>query len=167
MHKNATKCNETLSKWCKNKHGASKIIDTFETYQWPRPDRRLGVRQSGTATTTTWATGGTATACMHGWTPTVAKSMPAGVRRPHRRLVVHTKKQRLEPVEFFIHMSQIKLLVRFSCQKIWCDALLYCESAHKPLWFTLRQHSGWSYVCVWTCDTLPCIHRFNCHHGVV
>jgi hypothetical protein len=34
MHKNATKCNETLSKWCKNKHGASKIIDTFETYQW-------------------------------------------------------------------------------------------------------------------------------------
>jgi hypothetical protein len=32
MHKNAMKCNETLSKWCKNKHGASKIIDTFETY---------------------------------------------------------------------------------------------------------------------------------------
>jgi hypothetical protein len=27
------KCNETLGKWCKNKHGASKIIDTFETYQ--------------------------------------------------------------------------------------------------------------------------------------
>jgi hypothetical protein len=35
MHKNATKCNKTLSKWCKNKHGASKIIDTFETYQSP------------------------------------------------------------------------------------------------------------------------------------
>jgi hypothetical protein len=33
MHKNATKCNETIDKWCKNKHGASKIIDTFETYQ--------------------------------------------------------------------------------------------------------------------------------------
>jgi hypothetical protein len=35
MHKNATKCNETLSKWCKNKHGdgASKIIDTLEIYQ--------------------------------------------------------------------------------------------------------------------------------------
>jgi hypothetical protein len=33
MHKNAAKCNETLSKWCKNKHGASKIMDTFETYQ--------------------------------------------------------------------------------------------------------------------------------------
>jgi hypothetical protein len=32
MHKSATKCNETLSKWCKNKHGASKIIDTLETY---------------------------------------------------------------------------------------------------------------------------------------
>jgi hypothetical protein len=26
------KCNETLDKWCKNKHGASKIIDTLETY---------------------------------------------------------------------------------------------------------------------------------------
>jgi hypothetical protein len=33
MHKNAMKCNETLNKWCKNKHGASKIMDTFETYQ--------------------------------------------------------------------------------------------------------------------------------------
>jgi hypothetical protein len=27
------KCNETQGKWCKNKHGASKIIDTLETYQ--------------------------------------------------------------------------------------------------------------------------------------
>jgi hypothetical protein len=36
MHKNATKCNKTQSKWCINKHGASKIIDTFETYQGTR-----------------------------------------------------------------------------------------------------------------------------------
>jgi hypothetical protein len=35
MHKNATKCNKMQSKWCINKHGASKIIDTFETYQRP------------------------------------------------------------------------------------------------------------------------------------
>jgi hypothetical protein len=34
MHKNATKCNKTQSKWCINKHGASKIIDTFETYHY-------------------------------------------------------------------------------------------------------------------------------------
>jgi hypothetical protein len=34
LHKNATKCNKTQGKWCKNKHGASKIIDTFETYQY-------------------------------------------------------------------------------------------------------------------------------------
>jgi hypothetical protein len=27
------KCNETVGKWCKNKHGASKIIDTLDTYQ--------------------------------------------------------------------------------------------------------------------------------------
>jgi hypothetical protein len=33
MHKSATKCNKTIDKWCKNKHGASKIIDTLETYQ--------------------------------------------------------------------------------------------------------------------------------------
>jgi hypothetical protein len=33
MHKNATKCNKTQRKWCINKHGASKIIDMFETYQ--------------------------------------------------------------------------------------------------------------------------------------
>jgi hypothetical protein len=34
MHKSATKCNETVGKWCINKHGASKIIDTLETYHW-------------------------------------------------------------------------------------------------------------------------------------
>jgi hypothetical protein len=34
MHKNATKCNKTLNKWCKNKHRASKIMDTLETYHW-------------------------------------------------------------------------------------------------------------------------------------
>jgi hypothetical protein len=28
------KCKETQGKWCKNKHGASKIIDTFETYNF-------------------------------------------------------------------------------------------------------------------------------------
>jgi hypothetical protein len=33
MHKSGTKCNKTIGKWCKNKHGASKIIDTLETYQ--------------------------------------------------------------------------------------------------------------------------------------
>jgi hypothetical protein len=35
MHKNTMKCNKTQSKWCINKHGASKIIDTFETYHPP------------------------------------------------------------------------------------------------------------------------------------
>jgi hypothetical protein len=49
MHKNATKCNETLSKWCKNKHAASKIMDTFETYQAPAStDRTAGGGSSGT-----------------------------------------------------------------------------------------------------------------------
>jgi hypothetical protein len=38
MHKNVTKCNETLSKWCKNKHRASKIIDMFEMYQGLAPN---------------------------------------------------------------------------------------------------------------------------------
>jgi hypothetical protein len=33
----ATKCNETVGKWSKNKHGASKIIDTFETYHHVTP----------------------------------------------------------------------------------------------------------------------------------
>jgi hypothetical protein len=48
MHKSATKCNETICKWCKNKHGASKIIDMFETYHAshtnPRRNRRHGSR---------------------------------------------------------------------------------------------------------------------------
>jgi hypothetical protein len=45
MHKNATKCNETIGKWCKNKHGASKIIDTFETYQHPMESVSHGLRK--------------------------------------------------------------------------------------------------------------------------
>jgi hypothetical protein len=32
MHKNAMKCNETVGKWCINKHGSSKIIDMLEMY---------------------------------------------------------------------------------------------------------------------------------------
>jgi hypothetical protein len=44
MYKNTTKCNETLSKWCKNKHGASKIIDTLETYQRGGENFLLGCR---------------------------------------------------------------------------------------------------------------------------
>jgi hypothetical protein len=36
------KCNETICKWCKNKHGASKIIDTLETYQWAFERRACG-----------------------------------------------------------------------------------------------------------------------------
>jgi hypothetical protein len=39
MHKSARKYNEILDKWCKNKHGASKIMDTFETYQAPAGER--------------------------------------------------------------------------------------------------------------------------------
>jgi hypothetical protein len=41
MHKSTTKCNETIGKWCKNKHGASKIIDTFETYQISELDNSI------------------------------------------------------------------------------------------------------------------------------
>jgi hypothetical protein len=48
MHKNATKCNETIGKWCKNKHGASKIIDTFETYHYgPKVQGRLLTHHAG------------------------------------------------------------------------------------------------------------------------
>jgi hypothetical protein len=42
MHKSATNCNETICKWCKNKHGASKIIDTFETYQTTAAPAKTG-----------------------------------------------------------------------------------------------------------------------------
>jgi hypothetical protein len=42
MHKSATKCNKIIGKWCKNKHGASKIIDMFETYQaHPKTNRQV------------------------------------------------------------------------------------------------------------------------------
>jgi hypothetical protein len=41
MHKSATKCNKTIDKWCRNKHGASKIIDTLETYQLHQHKKKL------------------------------------------------------------------------------------------------------------------------------
>jgi hypothetical protein len=47
MHKNTTKCNETLSKWCKNKHGASKIIDTFEYQRASSPKGGGGSGRGG------------------------------------------------------------------------------------------------------------------------
>jgi hypothetical protein len=47
MHKSATKCNKTIGKWCKNKHGASKIIDTLETYQTTNGhDRRRMIEET-------------------------------------------------------------------------------------------------------------------------
>jgi hypothetical protein len=44
MHKNAMKCNKTQSKWCKNKHGTSKIIDMFETYHWAFGEKKFKER---------------------------------------------------------------------------------------------------------------------------
>jgi hypothetical protein len=46
MHKNAMKCNKTQSKWCVNKHGASKIIDTFETYHLAIPGKGITTEQA-------------------------------------------------------------------------------------------------------------------------
>jgi hypothetical protein len=51
MHKSAIKCNEALGKWCKNKHGASKIMDTLETYHWdgevpPEPSPSVSIAVS-------------------------------------------------------------------------------------------------------------------------
>jgi hypothetical protein len=48
MYKSATKCNKTVGKWCKNKHGASKIIDTLETYQPPLIKHNLPMEDLGT-----------------------------------------------------------------------------------------------------------------------
>jgi hypothetical protein len=45
MHKNTMKCNKTQSKWCINKHVASKIIDTFETYHYAREERGGGMNE--------------------------------------------------------------------------------------------------------------------------
>jgi hypothetical protein len=49
MHKSATKCNETIDKWCKNKHGASKIIDTLEMYHTPRNIQEVQASKLGDA----------------------------------------------------------------------------------------------------------------------
>jgi hypothetical protein len=53
MRKSATMCNETIGKWCKNKHGASKIIDTFETYHASTPLPRLSFRWHSSRRATT------------------------------------------------------------------------------------------------------------------
>jgi hypothetical protein len=61
MHKNAMKCNETLGKWCKNKHGASKIMDTLETYQrhqknYKGPEKYVGAAYGSYGVDTNWYT---------------------------------------------------------------------------------------------------------------
>jgi hypothetical protein len=78
MHKSATKCNETLGKWCKNKHGASKIIDTLETYHLP-PRRRLTL----THTALRNPSRGSGPSTRMRWSPLPA-SPPASIRLPHR-----------------------------------------------------------------------------------
>jgi hypothetical protein len=55
MHKSAIKCNETVGKWCKNKHGASKIIDTLETYQAPRGIAGMDAEEKKALITSSWA----------------------------------------------------------------------------------------------------------------
>jgi hypothetical protein len=57
MHKSATKCNETLSKWCKNKHGVSKIMDTFETYHAAAGGSKKPKRSTATVDSDTLAVG--------------------------------------------------------------------------------------------------------------
>jgi hypothetical protein len=80
MHKSATKCNETLGKWCKNKHGASKIMDTLETYQSTSrsADRRrlleIAIESSPSA---------------HSFAKLIRWSMVLGLHRPSSSLKSH------------------------------------------------------------------------------
>jgi hypothetical protein len=51
------KCNKTQSKWCINKHVASKIIDTFETYHHVPPPYRpcvIGLKETGMMSARPW-----------------------------------------------------------------------------------------------------------------
>jgi hypothetical protein len=43
------KCKETLGKWCKNKHGASKILDTLEMYQCTKHNQGCITMSSNTS----------------------------------------------------------------------------------------------------------------------
>jgi hypothetical protein len=51
MHKSATKCNKILGKWCKNKHRASKIMDTFEMYHTAPSTIDIGLQLFATTST--------------------------------------------------------------------------------------------------------------------
>jgi hypothetical protein len=81
------KCNETLSKWCKNKLGASKIMDTLETYHAPYLSHRVHVPGTGT-----WASSGSDTRTQGGFAVCCARGDMGAVRnrralaRSHRVL---------------------------------------------------------------------------------
>jgi hypothetical protein len=86
MHKSATKCNEILSKWCKNKHGAPKIMDTLETYHTTPGPQQLGPAGKAAGHLAAQPTG-----CVHGtsaqqrpWRLTTSTTI--GQRRPQQPL---------------------------------------------------------------------------------
>jgi hypothetical protein len=89
MYKSATKCNETIGKWCKNKHGASKIIDTFDTYHPPEPSPTypfviffLQAKQLGGALGGIRSTAGCWTSEMKAAAPDVYKRVSAAAKNP-------------------------------------------------------------------------------------
>jgi hypothetical protein len=86
MHKSATKCNETVGKWCKNKHGASKIINTLETYHPPnRPSlaARLEPSRPRTASNRLRRSSSSSSSCV---AARASLDPPPPCRRPRWRL---------------------------------------------------------------------------------
>jgi hypothetical protein len=97
MHKNATKYNKTQSKWCINKHIASKIIDTFETYHPsyrlpPQSDASMGAALSPPLTGGSYLDGGIdsplrRTTAINATTPSTA--LPRYINTPSSPAIEH------------------------------------------------------------------------------
>jgi hypothetical protein len=107
MHKNTTKCNETLSKWCKNKHGASKIIDTLETYQVQRPSCELWLL-TGEVTWLRWLLD---IFCIFVMTPTTLLSDATCVIRIASDFVKHDLTKHIGLDASFVHASVQDLVI--------------------------------------------------------
>jgi hypothetical protein len=97
MHKNATKCNKTQSKWCINKHGALKIIDTFETYHrapWLLPNLATTRRAPAVEGHNLQGRPSYSDASPQLTSTSIAREISLGVARRSCRLAVYCREER-------------------------------------------------------------------------
>jgi hypothetical protein len=140
------------SKWCKNKHGASKIIDTFETYHPPEKQR---LTYTSANRYNTFLTPLRARCEVHLLLPFWFVDTMGGNMLTHAIVEECSGGQPLYPVEIF-HDSEGKSYLHDSWPKIVED---YDLKLGWSLIFT--RHDGLHFFCVCIVDSSYCARAYS------